>query len=148
MRGAGNDFVAHDTVLAGNVRAFAKNSMRLEVRPSQPRDIVELSGLLEENVPLEVEVEIPLRLVTVVCTRREICRSGRWTLDVQSATHDGPERTERLRAIVSSVEELERFADQILSRRLRSLVDARRRLEGALASMKARPAGESLVVEE
>lgn len=138
VRTAGNDFVAHDTVLAGNVRASAGEESWFEIPASRPGDIAQLAGRLTAHTPLEVEVEIPLRLVTVVCTRKEICRGGRWVLDVQSATHDGPERTERLRAIVSSVEELERFADQILAKRLRTLIDARKRLEGALAAVRDR----------
>ncbi|MHB8512407.1 MAG: hypothetical protein ACYDCC_09510 [Actinomycetota bacterium] len=139
VRGAGNDFVAHETVLSGTIRALAPQDRLIEVDPMQPQDITALASLLEERTPLEVEVEIPLRLVTVVCTRREICRDGHWRLDIQSQTHDGPERIERLRAIVGSSEELERFADQILAKRLRSLLEARRRLEETLANLVPDP---------
>lgn len=137
IREVGNDFVAHDTLLAGVVRAGVVGTDRsVEVATSDGHEVLALADALGMATTVEVEVEIPLRLVTVVSTRREICRDGRWTLDVQSVTHDGPERVERLRAIVSAPDELQRFADQILSRRLRSLNDARRRLESALASMR------------
>lgn len=137
VRRGGNDFVAHDTVLGGAVRAGIFNGSRqVEITTGDARDLLRLADALASDAALEVEVEIPLRLVTVVSTRQEVCKQGRWVLEVQSVTHDGPERVERLRAIVTSPEDLERFADQIVSRRLRTLGDARRRLEAALHSMR------------
>ncbi|HEX9697195.1 MAG TPA: hypothetical protein VGB64_12895 [Actinomycetota bacterium] len=139
VRKLDNDFVAHDTVLAGAVRARAlRNEATVEIPADDPAEILRLATGMSDDAPLEVEVEIPLRLVTVVSTRREVCRDGTWVPEVESATHDGAPRIERLRAIVTGPDELERFARDILAKRLRTLTGARRRLESALAAMRGR----------
>lgn len=137
IRKLDNDFVAHDTLLAGTVRARAlRSGSTVDVPADDPAEILRLAAGMSGDAPLEVEVEIPLRLVTVVSTRREVCRGGVWVPEVESATHDGQARIERLRAIVTGPEELERFAQTILAKRLRTLTAAQRRLESALASMR------------
>ncbi|MGH2830528.1 MAG: hypothetical protein ACRDJM_08585, partial [Actinomycetota bacterium] len=135
VRGEGSDLVAHDTVLSGAVRATA-GERTIEIPPHDAQEIMRLAADIPPDRPLEVEVEVPLRLVTVVSSRRETCREGRWVPDVRNATHDGPGRTERLRAIVATPDELARFANEILARRLRTLADSRRRLEAALATTR------------
>ncbi|HVL89169.1 MAG TPA: hypothetical protein VM841_02930, partial [Actinomycetota bacterium] len=139
VRKLDNDFVAHDTLLAGTVRARAlRSGNTVDVPPDDPAEILRLAAGMSDEAPLEVEVEIPLRLVTVVSSRREVCRGGTWIPEVETATHDGPPRVERLRAIVTGPDDLERFAREILAKRLRTLSAARRRLDAALDAMRGR----------
>lgn len=139
VRQADSDFVAHETLLAGTVRARAlRTGATVDVPADDPAEILRLAAGMSDDAPLEVEVAIPVRLVTVVSSRREVCRGGIWVPEVASTTHDGPERIERLRAIATTPDELERFAREILAKRLRSLTGARRRLESALSALRGR----------
>lgn len=133
--------VAHETVTAGPVVIVAtmpggaQRQIEVDVAASPaPSGILTRLGL--DSIE-QIDASIPLRLSTISCTTREVCRDGGWVVESEVDSAEGAVRTEQLRTRSHDRGEIERFVAETLARRVSTLAEARARLDAAETRCRA-----------